>query len=365
MLKNSLLFLLLFYTTNHLIAQGSADFLDKPYSSAVFLTTHNAFNNAFEGFTLPNQNNPVAIQLVDGVRGLMLDVYMLDNIPQLYHAYSLLGHKPLIDVMTDIKKFMDSVPDAIITIQFENYVDNEEIVKVFNQTGLISYVHTQPLGQEWPTLRQMISNGERFVIFCERKQGAAVPWIHYVWDYDVETNFDNKSRSDFSFNFNRGDPSNPLFTLNHFIGAIGIGTGIEDSAAAINSYAYLYNRAYQAYIQTGKVPNFIAVDFYDKGEPMRVVNQLNSMRLGIKNRGNENIILSPNPCKGIFYLNMKTSSDLNIDIYNCSGQRVFHSNLASGNKTFCINASQLQDGIYIAHIRNKNEFYMEKLIINK
>ena len=365
MIKKTLLFLFFFYTTHFLISQESADFLDKPYSGAVFLTTHNAFNSKFDGFVRPNQINPVAIQLIDGVRGLMLDVYMLDGIPQLYHGYSQLGHKPLIDVMNDIKTFMDAQPNAIITIQFENYVDNIEIVKVFDQAGLTSYVHTQAQDQEWPTLRQMISNGKRLVIFCENKNGTSVPWIHYVWDYDVETNYDNKSRSDFSFSFNRGDPSNRLFTLNHFIGAIGIGTGIEDSAAAINSYAYLYNRAYQAYVQTGKIPNFIAVDFYDRGEPMRVVDQLNAMRLGIESNNDDHIILLPNPSDGKFYLMMKTETDCDVDLFNCTGQKVYHSTLHSGSGICCINGTSLDNGVYLVRISNKNELHIKKLIINR
>jgi len=365
MRKNLILFVILFCTAKYLIAQESVDFIDKPYSSAVFLMTHNSYNNAFEGFLLPNQNNPVAIQLIDGVRGFMLDIRMLDGIPQLFHTYSQLGFKPLIDVMIDIKKFMDTKPDAIITIQFENYVDNEEIVKVFDQAELTSYVHTQIQGQDWPTLRQMISNGKRLVIFCESKQGTAVPWIHYIWDYDVETNFSNNSRSDFSFSFNRGDPSNQLFTLNHFIGAVVIGTGIEDSAEAINSYSYLFNRAYQAYILTGKIPNLIAVDFYDKGEPMRVVNELNSMRLGIDNIDDVYVKLLPNPCPGIFYLNMKGYSDVKVDLYNCAGQKVYNTHFHSGMKIYRIDASELKDGIYIAHISTNNEFSNVKIVIKK
>ena len=51
--------LILLFVSFKLSAQSTVDFLDKPYSSVVFLTTHNAYNNAFEGFTIPNQNNPI------------------------------------------------------------------------------------------------------------------------------------------------------------------------------------------------------------------------------------------------------------------------------------------------------------------
>lgn len=344
--------------------QESGQLPDKPYSSAVFLMTHNAFNNAFEGFLFPNQNNPVAIQLTDGVRALMLDVYLNDSSVYCYHSLSQLGHKLLIDILNDIKTFMDGDTTAVITIQFENYVDNEDLLKVFDQAGLTSYTHIQPEGQPWPTLGQMISDNKRLVVFCEFKRGTAMPWIHYMWNYDSETHFQNYSRTDFTFDIGRGDPTSDLFTLNHFIVAQGLGFGIEDSAAAINAYDFLLNRSVECFQILGKIPNFIAVDFYDRGEAMRAVNELNAMRLGVDHENAAAMKVFPNPCREMFYAKLNKDLLYYLNIIDMKGQMVRHYTLEPGNELCCINVEGLPEGLYIGIFSCAAGVHSTKIMIN-
>ena len=210
----------------------------------------------------------------------------------------------------------------------------------------------------------MIANKKRLVVFCEMKKGTAIPWIHYLWDYDSDTNYRNYSRSDFSYDILRGNPDNVLFTMNHFIQVEGLGTGNEDSAAAVNAYDYLFNRAYQCYVQTGKIPNLIAVDFYDKGEPVRVVNDLNSMKLGVAENKENTLFLFPNPGNGIFYTHLKKDSFYTADFFNCNGQNTFHCSLVPGIEMRRIDASGLTKGFYLCRIANDYESYLAKVIIN-
>lgn len=364
MLKKLCFLLICIFFFQHSKAQESELLLDKPYSSAVFLMTHNAYNNAFEGFLFPNQNNPVAIQLTDGVRGLMLDVYLNDSSVYCYHSLSQLGHKLLLDILHEIKIFMDGDTTAIITIQFENYVDNEDLLKVFDQAGLTSYTHIQPEDQHWPALRQMISANKRLVVFCEFKRGTAMPWIHYMWNYDSETHYQSYSRTDFDFDIGRGDPTSDLFTMNHFITAQGLGFGIEDSAAAINSYDFLFNRGVQCFQSLGKIPNFIAVDFYDQGETMRAVNELNALRLGVDEESAAVMEIFPNPCREIFYAKLKKDFRYHVNILDMKGQVVRYYTLEPGNELYRIHVEGLPEGLYFGRFSCAAGVHSAKIMIN-
>ena len=56
---------------------GHPELCDTPFDEVVFPTTHNAYNyeTGVTQFFQPNQDFPIRRQLLDGVRGLMLDVW--------------------------------------------------------------------------------------------------------------------------------------------------------------------------------------------------------------------------------------------------------------------------------------------------
>ena len=79
----------------------------------------------------------------DGVRGFMLDVYLLDNIPQLYHSISLLGTEPLSLVLNDMHDFLVANPNEIISIIFESYVSADVIATALSDANLNQFLHAQ------------------------------------------------------------------------------------------------------------------------------------------------------------------------------------------------------------------------------
>jgi len=248
--------------------------LNKQYSECIFVTTHNAYN--YKGdFQYPNQNFPVSQQMIDGVRGFMLDVYMKDGEVTVYHVYPTLGNQPLLGILKNMKSFMEQNPNEILTIIFESYVSSAEIDTVFNQAGLLPYLYEHPLGQQWPKLQEMVDSRKQMVVFSDKYGGSQLGWYHYVWNYTVETHFSNLSTSDFSSAFNRGAPGRKLFILNHFI-THPQGVGLEDSAKVANANPYLISRCLQAWNETGKIPNFLTVDFYDQGDVFETAAILNN-----------------------------------------------------------------------------------------
>ena len=257
---------------------GSIDLCPKQYNEVAYLTTHNAFNSDEDGLLFPNQSYNIASQLNDGVRGLMIDVYDYFGTPTAYHSTFLLGTIPLSDIFNDIKTFLDNNPNEIVTIILECYVTANNIEDEINQSGLYNYLYTHNNSTGWPTLQNMIDNNSRLVIFTDVDDASSSQnWYHYVWDYGVETHYSVGSINDFTCDFNRGDPSNDLFIFNHFVTDGNLGYGLYTESNDVNANPFLINRALDCQTQTNKFPNFVTVDYYELGDGLAVVDQLNGL----------------------------------------------------------------------------------------
>jgi len=255
---------------------GSQELCDRRFDQVAFATTHNSMSNEDDDWVTPNQKHDMPTQLQDGVRAFMLDLHNWEGQVMLCHfmcvaGSTLLGMKPLETALVEIKQFMDENPGEVLTIIFESYVDADEVEKVFEAAGFSGRLYSHRRGQPWPTLGRLITSGKRLVVFSDNAAGGA-DWYHPVWDYCWETNYDIQGLAQFSCEMNRGSQDNDLFILNHFISDP---YASEESAAQANAFDVLYPRAAGCLEETGRMPNFIAVDFYSIGDVLAVVDRLN------------------------------------------------------------------------------------------
>lgn len=256
-----------------LVCNGHAELCDRAYDAVSYPTTHNAMSNAEERWVAPNQHYPLWRQLEDGVRGFMLDVHDDDGVTSLCHGFCGLGSKPLVDGLRELRMFMDCHPADVITIIFEPHVEEARVAAAFEEAGLLPYLHEQPLGTPWPTLRAMIESGRRMVIFTESAD-VTLPWHHYAYAYAWDNPYANEMPSDLSCTVGRGDPANSIFILNHFLTAP---IAMESLAEMVNHDPFFIEQAQRCQTETGQLPNFPTVDFYDIGDLFAVVDALNGL----------------------------------------------------------------------------------------
>jgi hypothetical protein len=348
-------FAMLLLGCSRLMGQCNGDPLlcSKRYDEVCYVTTHNAFNYE-AGFLFPNQTHPVAQQLTDGVRGLMLDVYWQNNQPTCYHGSNFLGSEPLASILGDVKAFLDAHPTEVVTIIFESYVTAAQMNDVFTQVGLLDDVYAQTLGQPWPTLGDLIAADRRLVVFTDVNDGQAFPWYHYVWDHAVETNWSNHSRADFSCGYNRGDSANALLILNHFVSEQTLGIGIKDSAAVINANPYCVGRAMNCWGATGKIPNFLTVDFYEVGDVVAAKDQLNTGFVGtapvLSGRSSVAVTVSPNPVVEEVVLHWEGQGRMEgvLGLYDLQGRlRMQVPILFAGQDVRLALPEAIRDGVYL------------------
>ncbi|MCC6382837.1 MAG: hypothetical protein IT304_10030 [Dehalococcoidia bacterium] len=259
---------------------------------------------ADDGYLWPFQEHAVAWQLNHGVRMLLVDThYWSDNRdaeafaarlgpdaaatvrvatnasgpPQpgvyLCHVACALGHTPLNTALGEIRAFLTSHPREVMGVFFQDAASAGDTERAFAESGLLPYVVTHLAGAPWPTLGQMIADGHRLVVFAETG-GAPPAWYQHGWDTVQDTRFDVHDPAQFSCALNRGRASNSLFLLNQWVAKL-----VPDpaDAARVNAYDFLLGRARQCMHERGRLPNFIAVNFAEQGDLLRVVDALNGV----------------------------------------------------------------------------------------
>lgn len=359
--RHSILFICFLIINLSVIGQNKADIYSKKYNQIAFLTTHNSFNTSADGFSVPNQTYSISQQLNDGVRALMIDVYESNGIAVVYHGYSFLGSVELVDVLLEIKSFLEINPDAVLSLILECYVDSDLIEYNIDASGLTPYLFTKDSYSDWPTLQEMIDENKRLVIFSDEDDaGNNQGWYHYVWEHAVETHFSVNNTNEFNCDFNRGEPENDLFIFNHFV-TPSFGVPQESTAETVNSNPFLIERAVECWIEHDKFPNFITVDFYHLGNCIDVVNTLNSMNDLTTNKliSEDYYNIYPNPADNLLYITINKQCD--IQLLDINARQIFK--FENLGKSTVIDINNLSSGIYFIRAKNDCSVSTQKLII--
>lgn len=348
----------------HAQCNGHLELCNRSYDQVAFLTTHNAFNAGEDGFSLPNQNFGLTKQLQDGVRALMLDVYDEGGVATVYHGFSFLGTATLASNLIQIKDFMDANPNEVLTIIFECYINSAMMNDVFAEVGLLPYLHEQILGESWPTLQEMTYSGRRLVVLSDKND--ALPqqgWYHYVWDFAVETSFSNNSPSSFSCEFNRGDETNDLFIVNHFVTDATFGVGQPDQAAIVNELSFFYDRVHGCQLEKQKFPNFPTIDFYELGQTLAVIDSLNGVQtsVGVELlKRNLEVQVFPNPSAGLFRFALEADLiDGHFTVINLHGATLQQGEI---KKQTVIDLRNQPNGLYLLSVFTPKESKVIKLV---
>jgi hypothetical protein len=238
----------------------------------VFPATHNAMSNEDEDWSIPNQPHSIERQLEDGVRGMLLDTWEEEGELYLCHGYCEIGSRPLVDALVGIRTFLEANPGEVLVFIFEDHISVEQTVAAFAESGLDRYTWTWA-GGAWPTLGELVAADTRLLVTTENS-GPPPDWVHHAWDLFVDTPYSFEALDELNCDVNRGDPSRPLFLLNHWL-ADPVST--RELGAQANTWDVLYGRATDCAADFGRPPNLVAVDWYTEGDLFAVVDALNGL----------------------------------------------------------------------------------------
>jgi hypothetical protein len=311
---------------------GHEELCDRPLDRLVLPATHNAMSVPLPGWYSAEQDAPIADQLADGVRGLLVDTHYADRLPNgklrtyfgssdelrrqakqdgvnpdavdsalrirerlgfegegqrgmyLCHTFCELGATTLGSVLDDIHDFLVANPDEVMVVVNQDYVTPEDFVGAVQDAGLGDMVYRGPVSGSWLTLRQMIDRDQRLLFLAENHAGAA-PWYHPAYKTITEetpfkftkvAQLTEKDKLPATCKPNRGPEHAPMFLINHWISTDPI--PLPSQASVVNAYDPLLRRARECQSIRHHLPNLLAVNFYRRGDLFDVVDTLNRVR---------------------------------------------------------------------------------------
>jgi hypothetical protein len=252
---------------------GHVELCDRPYPEVVFPGTHNSMSNADDGWGVPNQTHNLRRQLSDGIRVFLLDVYEEEEEVLLCHAFCIIGSRPLREAMEEFADFLEQNPREVVSIKFEDYISADRLAGVLREAGLERWVYTHDADAGWPTLGAMIEADTRLVVTAQN-EGPPPAWLHNVWDLAWDTPFSFASTDEFNCRWNRGDRSNDILLINHWVLSP---LAMPSNAVRANARTMLESRVETCRAQWDRLPTWIAVDFYEIGDIFAVVDALNGV----------------------------------------------------------------------------------------
>lgn len=299
---------------------GSPELCDRPFDQVVLPGAHNAMAAAdVPGWMFPNHSLGIPTQLRNGIRSFLIDVYggtpvegriktdlsseaarqKFDNAigredfdaamrirdrlvgdPQgprglyLCHGFCEIGAQPLATALETVRDFLIQNPGEALLFVIEDYVEPEEIARAFDESGLLPFVYRGAVEPPWPTLREMISTGQRVLVFAE-KNSEGVSWYHQAFEVLQETPYHFNAPEEFSCQVNRGGTAGSLFQMNHWIDTTP--TPRPSNAEIVNTREFLLDRVSQCQEERGMLPNVLAVDFAATGDVVAVAAELNGV----------------------------------------------------------------------------------------
>jgi hypothetical protein len=323
-------------TTTAAPAQGGCNgheaLCDRQLDEVALPATHNAMSVPLPGWYSAEQDRPIADQLADGVRGLLVDTHYADRLPNgrlrtyfgsrdelrrqvsqdgvnpdavdaamrirdrlgfegegergmyLCHTFCELGAAPLASVLDDLHDFLVGNPNAVLVVINQDYVTPEDFVGAATDAGLADLVYRGPVNDDWLTLREMIDRDQRVVFLAENHAGAA-GWYRLAYKAITEETpykfskvpqLTDPDELPASCEPNRGPERAPLFLVNHWISTDPI--PLPSDASEVNAYEPLLRRARECKTMRDHLPNLVAVNFYRRGDVFKVVDALNGVR---------------------------------------------------------------------------------------
>lgn len=195
--------------------------------------------------------------------------------PYLCHAMCELGSTEWAPLMSEVRAWLDAHPREVVTFFVQDEVSPADTAKVVDDAGLLPYIHTQREGEAWPSLGSMIATGERVVFLMENTPGGAeYPWLLDAKTFVQDTPFLFRSAEEFTCEAFRGKPDSPLFLVNHWVSSTA---SRVTNAATVNARDVLLSRLRECEQERGRIPNYVAVDFYDQGDLFDSVDELNGL----------------------------------------------------------------------------------------
>jgi hypothetical protein len=163
-----------------------------------------------------------------------------------------------------------------VVLFIEPYVSPREIEKEFQRAGLERHVAELNRDEPLPTLGELVRDDKRVVVLTEKDADGTVPWYLDGFSFVQDTPLGAERRDQLSCRLERGTTDSPLLMLNHWADLF---PPRLQANRPFQRGDFILERARRCSLQRGLPVNLIAVDFYDQGDLIETVADLNRQQV--------------------------------------------------------------------------------------
>lgn len=288
---------------------NSPSLCSRSYSNITYLGAHDSpfVSNSSNSFTVSgNQFYNSTAQLSAGVRLLQAQIQHAnssDTSTPLHLCHTdcdLYDGGLLVTWLEEVKTWMDSNPNEVVTILLVNGVDAtaSTLGGLFTTSGITKYSYTPSSAtpSTWPTLQTLISANTRLVTFiADLTSNTGAEYLLNEFDYMWENPYSVNSANNFSCipdrpsavagSLSTAKSSGRMFLMNHFLDEIqlfSIQTPNVTAAGSTNSpdtsiTGSLGSAASSCASSYGANPNYLLVDWFNVGPAITTADNLNGI----------------------------------------------------------------------------------------
>lgn len=288
-----------------------------------FAGTHNAMSAADSpGWFIANQSRAIARQLDDGIRAFKISTHYgigkpgnvrtdiaaagekvnrvseklspparlaLQRVSEsvgfgsrkgkrevwLCHTLCELGATGAVSFLSTIRRFLQLNPGQVVILFDEDYVSEDSLEKVFKQSGLYPHLATLRVGQQMPTLGELVRSQHNVLVFTQEPVSGRHPWDMYGFGgFIQDTPLGAVKPSQFSCKPSRGTPNSPLLMMNDWADVF---PPRRSPNVALTQRDFIVKRGRQCLADRHHIPNLILTDFYDSGDVAGAARVLNGL----------------------------------------------------------------------------------------
>ena len=191
-----------------------------------------------------------------------------------FDKYALLGSQSLEEILIYFDDFLDKNPNEVVTLILDCSVKPEDVFDVFERHDIQKYLYRHD-SDEWPTLGEMITTNQRLVVFSGMSNGSR-DWYLDKSKHMFQNQAKNRTVKACSCEIQAGEAkTGNLFLLHRYIHA-PLSRRVRNAKS--NRFQNLMPFVRKCGQEVGQIPNFIAVEWYTRGDAFEVVKQLNGLR---------------------------------------------------------------------------------------
>jgi hypothetical protein len=303
---------------------GYAQLCDRRLDEVVFAGTHNSMSAADSpGWLIANQDRKIGQQLQDGIRlfkisthyaiadaggGVHTDITAehvninrvakklnpgaraaLERVSRalsrgsfahakrdiwLCHTLCELGATRMVTFLSVIRRFIERNPGQVVILFDEDYVSERDLEGAFKRAGLFRYLAALNGREPLPTLGQLIRARHNVVVFSQTPASDRYRWNADGFTWIQDTPLGATKPDQFTCTLNRGRTSNPLLMMNDWADVF---PPRPQPNVPLFTRAFILQRAAECISERGKIPNLILTDYYNRGDVVGAVAELNDV----------------------------------------------------------------------------------------